>query len=306
MSCQTLTDIGVKKCKSVLEVLKMIIIVPIYGSNGTKNKLTLANAKLLSAWVAKFDAADSENRFYPTPLLENVSTERAASEFETLNSGIKIKLRKGTRNFIGYAIKQGPEWLKAIETWEDASGFAFYGVDAAANLLYKSVEGTTDVYPIAIEDGSFDTMIILPTDAAVEKEMIQFDVASYEKDSCLKVLAYADMTDVNLLTDSFALIDASVEGVSGTQTVVTADITDLNGYPVENLVTADFYSSVGGTASNVYNVTDAAALAVTVAESSTVPGRYTFTFASQTVADVIRITPVKSGYDFTAGTQALS
>jgi hypothetical protein len=306
MSCQTLTDIGVKKCKSVLEVLKMIIIVPLYGSDGTKNKLTLANAKLLSAWVAKFNAVSTEDRFYPTPLLENVSTERAASEFETLNSGIKIKLRKGTRNFIGYAIKQGPEFLKAIETWEDASGFAFYGVDAAANLLYKSVSGTTDVYPLAIEDGSFDTMIILPTDSAVEKEMIQFDVASYEKDSCLKVLAYVDMTDVNLLTDAYALIDASVEGVSGTTTVVTADITDLNGYPVENLVTADFYSAVGGTASKVYNVTTSSAVTVVAAESSTVAGRYTFTFSAQSAADVIRITPVKEGYDFTAGTQVLS
>ncbi|WP_196302365.1 hypothetical protein, partial [Streptococcus pneumoniae] len=49
----------------------------------------------------------------------------------------------------------------------------------------------------------------------------------------------------------------------------------------------------------LYNVTDSAAVTVgSVAESP--DGTYLITFAAQTANDVLRITPTKAGYDFSA------
>jgi hypothetical protein len=305
MACQTFPNIGAKDCKSILAAAKMFVFIPLTGSDGTKNSITLALAKTLAGWVARYDEADAEDRFYPTPIMENVANERAATEFETLTSGIKIPLRKGARTITAYAIKEGFEFLAVMEKWEKLSDFGFIAFDADGNILYKKLENDTKLYPMAIQNGSFTTNMIFPTDSAVEKQMIQFDVASYEKDSCLRVLGYEDLTDFNPLSDSFALINATVEASAGTTTSVTFAVTDLNGYPVENLAITDFYTARGGTASRLYNVTDSAAVTITGLTEPTA-GNYVATFSAETASDVIRITPVKSGYDITTDTQILS
>jgi hypothetical protein len=303
-ACQTLVDLGTRNCKSVLEVTKMLVLVPLYGADGSENSISLTNAKLKAQWILKYNDVDTEDRFYPTPIIENVATERAASEFETLNSGRKVKLRKGQRTFTGYFVQEGATFLGKIESWEKISDFGFYIFDAAGNIGYNKKANDTALYPIPVENGSFDTMLVMPTDSAVEKIMIQFDVASYFKDSSINVLKYSDLTDFNPLTDSYALIDATVECASATTTSITFTVTDTYGDAVENLVAADLVSSVGGATSKIRNTTDAADVAVTgLTENSA--GNYTATFTAQTSADSMTVKVLKNGYDVVVDTIAI-
>jgi hypothetical protein len=77
---------------------------------------------------------------------------------------------------------------------------------------------------------------------------------------------------------------------------------------ITGLLVANFYDVVGGASSKAYNVTDSSAIALSsVAESATIPGRYTITYGAQTsgtlaTADVVRFTIVKTQLDFTAVT----
>ena len=303
-ACQTLVDLGTRNCKSVLEVTKMLVLVPLYGADGSENSISLTNAKLKAQWILKFNDVDTEDRFYPTPIIENVATERAASEFETFNSGRKSKLRKGQRTFTGFFIQEGASFLGKIEAWENISNFGFYIFDAGGNIGYNKKANDTALYPIPVENGSFDTMLVMPTDSAVEKIMIQFDVASYFKDSSINVLKYSDLTDFNPLTDSYALIDATVECASATTTSITFTVTDTYGDAVENLVAADLVSSVGGATSKIRNTTDAADVAVTgLTENSA--GNYTATFTAQTSADSMTVKVLKNGYDVVVDTIAI-
>ncbi len=50
-ACQTLVDLGTRNCKSVLEVTKMLVLVPLYGADGSENSISLTNANLKAQWI---------------------------------------------------------------------------------------------------------------------------------------------------------------------------------------------------------------------------------------------------------------
>jgi hypothetical protein len=66
----------------------------------------------------------------------------------------------------------------------------------------------------------------------------------------------------------------------------------LNPVLVEGLVAGDMA---------LYNVTDSASVTITTAVEAP-DGTYTISYATQSVADVLRLTITKDGYDFTAVT----
>ncbi len=109
--------------------------------------------------------------------------------------------------------------------------------------------------------------------------------------------------DINAGSSMAALKDVTVTYGTITTTSVLFTLSTkygslLDKVKVQGLVAADFYDSVGGTASKLYNVTDAGAISVaTLSESA---GTYTITYTAQTSADVMKLVPVKDGYDFTA------
>jgi hypothetical protein len=112
-------------------------------------------------------------------------------------------------------------------------------------------------------------------------------------------LSSADITGISLLNVA-GLVDVLSTNVSCSTTVLVVKLRTKYNTPVKGLVIGDFYDVAGGAASKVYNVTDSAALALTsVVESPS--GTYTLTMTvAQTVADKIRVTPVKTGFDYTA------
>jgi hypothetical protein len=113
------------------------------------------------------------------------------------------------------------------------------------------------------------------------------------KDEYIAQISGSDLTSVNLLNLE-GLINAKKSQTSTGQTTMVFKLyteygTVATPIAIEGLVAVDFA---------LYNVTDSAA--VTVLTSTESPaGTYTLTYASQTVLDVIRITPSTSGIDFT-------
>ena len=103
------------------------------------------------------------------------------------------------------------------------------------------------------------------------------------------------MVTVNLLNLD-GLIDAKVKYTSTGQTSMVVKLFAVGGsvatpVAIQGLLAANFA---------LYNVTTSAAVVVlTAVESTVTPGTYTLTYASQTISNVIRLTPTYTKYDFT-------
>ncbi len=292
---QSLTDLGISSCPDAMQNAKRLIFVPEFDNSGDKNEFANVAAVTKTALQAKFDAASELDRYYPSPLLENVEDVRAETVFQEFNSGLKSKVRNGIRTFTGYVTAPNGAssiWLEKIKSWFcNASGI--YIIDKNSNFIYATDLTTKlKVQPIMIERGSFDAQLVKATDAEVQMIMITFDIRENMDDGLLRYIPAEDL-DFDGLSDAdvYALLDV-VNTYSGiAQTTVTMTMTtDQYGLPVTGLVIGDFA---------LYNNTGAAAvIPSSVTESA--DGVYDIVFPSQTVGHVIQPTVTKSRYDFEA------
>jgi len=283
------SDLGVRTCKSTMDIARRLILVPEFDSTGAQNKITLADAKTLVAWTAKFDAGDTLDRFYPTPEMENVEDTRAESTFQEFNSGKKAFISKGQRSFKGFMVREGTIFLGQLEDWENVTSFGIYYVDKVGNIIYKKCPTSTDLKPILVDNVSFEATLVKKNDAEVEMIQLDFDIRITEKDSDLRVLEASDL-DFDANEDIFALLDVTSTYTDISTINVTVTLLDLYGDPVPNMVIGDF---------DLFNITDTATVVITsVTETS--EGVYVFLFPLETSADILRLTPTKTGFDFSA------
>ena len=303
-SCnESLSNTGQTNCQPLFKVAKKLIFVPTYDGTGALNKLAVGTLFTPSLLTAKLNHATKASRWYPSPDLENVGGDRAESVFDTAPSGKKSFVKKGVRTMSFEIWDEGTEYLYQLEALRCAD-VSVYVVDNEGNIR-GTVPSTEDgfLYPIKIDKASFDAKPIFATDTTVEKIMVNFDWEQSESDAQLRMITATDMT-ADLL-NAEGLLDISIEYSTITQTSVIFTLQERFGSrktrnKLTGLLISDFYDAVGGTASRLYNVTDSLAVTIsTFAESTSSPGTYTLTFASQTVSDVIRVTPNKNGFDFT-------
>jgi hypothetical protein len=301
-SCEstTLGNMGVPGCLPIAKVAKKMILAPYLNSDGVVQHI-LTSATLDQAYFddhfQEFDSTDVlvpfADRWYMTPFVENVENTRSETIFQTFNSGRKAKVRQGVRSLVGFIVDEDggvPEMLKQLKKFGcQKMGVLF--VDQDDNLIGNTeVEGRLNF--IQVDKNSFDPTYTWGTDTEVPMVGIAFDFGNKEYDHDLGMIGASDI-DISLLNvDGLLSMDGTFS--SPTQTSLVIDIFSEFGSiagrsPIPGLVAADF---------TLYNVTDAGAVAiVSVVEDTTVPGRYTVTYGSQTLADVLRLTPNKNGFD---------
>lgn len=299
-----LSNTGLPGCQSINTVLRAGFYMPTYDSLGAKNKIDLS-ADIDEAYItARLNDTDKSKRWYPIVGMQNYTNEKTDPVYETTASGDKFFIKDGIRTIAFEALKVEAVYKTQLDKMA-CEEVSFFGIDSQGSII-GMVPETEDgyFYPIRIALGSFYTKLVFATDSIKQKLMITFDIDQLEEDGQIRTISSTDI-EANLL-NARGLIDIlSLLVGAATTTVFTLDLYTLFGSekskkPITGLVVGDFYDVSGGVASKVYNVTDSAAVTLTsVTESSTVPGRYTFTMSvAQTSADVIRITPVKNGYDF--------
>lgn len=301
-SCEstTLGNMGVPGCLPIAKVLKKIILVPYLNSDGVVTHILSTETldqEFFDDHLQEFDAANARvafaDRWYITPFMENVENTRAESVFQTFNSGRRAKVRNGVRTLLGYIVDEDggvPEMLAQLKRF-GCQKIGMFGLDQDGNLIGNGeVEGRLNA--IQIDKNTWDPTYVWGTDTEVPMVAIQFDFGNKEYDHDLRMIT-ADTMDYNLLNAEGLLnMNATFSAVGQTSFVVDifADYGSIMApSPIPGLVAADFA---------LFNVTDNASVTIlTVTESTTIPGRYTFTYAPQTVSDVLRLTPNKNGFD---------
>jgi hypothetical protein len=289
-----LGNTGQPNCIPIQSVTSKLILVPLYASDGTRNGIDLTIT--LPIWSDLINQTDASKRWFPTSVFENVEMPKADSQFDESNSGRKIFLREGVRSFAGelWAEDSSPTILGKLKN-NRCVDFGVYIVDVNGNLV-GSQEGTI-LYPVPVDNPSFDPKWAPATDSSASKIMLGFDFARLFDDSTLYMITPTEAgIDFNSLS---GLIDVNFEFTASSDTDATAELsfdfgTALNKLKLIGALAGDF---------TAYNNTTLLAVVI-LSATETPDGTYNFTFATQTVGDSLTITLNKEGF-VGAGTRTL-
>lgn len=287
-----LSNTGRPGCVSIFSVTSSMILVPLVANDGTKNGIDLNAA--LPVWSDLINEADPSKRWFPLPSFENVELPKADSQFEEANSGRMAFLRQGKRSFSGelWAEDSTPTFLgKLVKS--RCVDFGIYIVDVNGNLIGSEVDGY--LYPIPVDNPSWDPRFMFATDSTIQKIMLGFDFDRLFDESTMYMIT-PDEAGIDFTTLS-GLIDVLFSNVNGIVASVSFDAklaygTALNKLPFTGAVAADF---------TITNVTTGLPIGIlSVDESPAGSGSYLITYAvvdQPAVNDVVKVEISKTGYD---------
>ncbi len=289
--CYPIQVSGVGSCPFNYQILRRIVLVPLLDSTGAVNKFESIAEVTKANIQEKFDETSELNRYYSTPLLENVDQPRAETTFFEYNSGNKARVKQGTRTFTGWWSESDPQFLERMQSWYNQE-FGFFGVDKWGNFVYsKNLQDPSDtgVYPIPIDGASWDVNMVTATDSDPYYTMVQYDYKQDFNDAAIRYIGIKSLDFDGRTTDFYGLLALVVNVPTTTPGSITiVDVTTDYNTPVSGLLFGDFV---------MYDIDNEVDLNVTAAvENTTTPGRYTLTSDATSGGAPVLVTVMRVKY----------
>jgi hypothetical protein len=264
-------------------------MVPLESSAGALNFLDLTTAPTLASINALINQSDSSLRWYPLPIFEKVELPKADSTFEEAPSGRKLFIKQGKRSFTGELWNGTNQLLGKIQD-NRCIEFGVYIVDINGNLVGSKVGNS--LYPIPVDNQSFDAKMMYATDTTVPKIMVGFDFYRLFDESTMWIIT---PEETGFDFNSFeGLLDISMAKTASTTTSLTVSAvldygTALNPIKVSGLVAADF---------TLVNATTGAPIAISGVTAGTGVNSnvYALAIASTPLLTPLTLTVQKTGY----------
>lgn len=284
-----LSNSGVPTCVPIQSVTSTLIMVPLKSNAGVDNAIDLSVA--VPTWSTLVNQSDASQRWFPLPQFENVELPKADSQFEEANSGRKAFLRQGVRSFSGelWADDSSPTLLSKLQN-NRCVEFGVYIVDVNGNLVGSKVGDK--LYPIAVDNPSFDPKYMFATDSTISKIMVGFDFYRLFDEGTMYMIT-PEEAGINF-NDLEGLIDvnfADLTQVANTSVTFNSEFdygTAYNPIKFKGLVETDFalYNNTTSTSETIGSAN----------ENLPLEGNYTigFTFVS---AESYTLSISKDGYD---------
>jgi hypothetical protein len=291
-----LSNTGRPNCVPLFSVVSSLIAVPMFANDGTANGIDL-NAPL-PTWADLVNEADASKRWFPIPAFENVEMPKADSQFEEANSGRMVFLRQGKRSFAGelWADDSTPTFLGKLQA-NRCVDFGVYIVDINGNLIGSQIGDV--LYPIQVDNPSWDPKFAFATDSTTQKIMLGFDFDRLFDESTMYMItpseAGVDFTTLKGLIDVNILNVVEVAATSITFDAKFDYGTALNKLLFKGATVSDF---------ELYNNSTSSVVTISsVAENLPLEGNYTLSYAFVS-GDSYTLSVVKAGftssYTFTA------
>ena len=292
--------LGLPGCSAQIGIPKRLIWVPTFKTDGTLNYIDTSTAAIDTSayWNGLQYNTDPSARYFPLPAdIESVETDRSETVYQTFESGRKIKVRDGVRSFKGFYPEMATPMIDKLDS-KGCAKHSIFIVDHYGNLVGEE-KSSGKLYPLQIADNSMDAFFKFANDSTVSGVPIMLEFAQNVRDAKISYIPASEI-GIDLFTQFNGKLDTSIAQVAANRGATTFQFDMYLDYgnvvkkkPVEDLVAADLL---------LYNVTDSASVTIsTLVESTTVPGRYTVTFATQTVTDILRLSlntsDVAKGYD---------
>jgi hypothetical protein len=281
-----LSNTGRPTCVTIQSVTSKIILVALKDSTGARNFLDLTTSFNESVFSALTNQSDATKRWFPLPQFENVELPKADSTFEEAPSGRKVFIKQGKRSFAGQLWNETPQLLGTIQN-NRCVDFGVYIVDVNGNLV-GSKEGTK-LYPIPVDNESFEAKLMFATDSTTQKIMVGFDFYRLFDESTMWLLTPSDTTDSFDFNNLEGLLDIIL-------TKTSASTTSLTVKAELNYGTAKTPIQVGGLGSSFTLKNKATNAPITVSNVSQAFNVYTLSFASQTSGLEVVVSVAKTGY----------
>ena len=236
-----LSNTGRPGCVPIQSVTASLIMVPLKDNSGVLNGIDLNSA--LPVWNDLINEADASKRWFPLPSFENVELPKADSQFEEANSGRMAFLRQGKRSFSGelWGDDSTPTLLDKLNAGRCVN-FGIYIVDVNGNLIGSKSNGY--LYPIPVDEQSWDPRFMFATDSTVQKIMLGFDFERlFDEGTMYMITAEEAGVDFNALSGLIDVNLVEVSQVSTTTLVFDASFdygTALNPIVLQGAVLADF------------------------------------------------------------------
>jgi hypothetical protein len=284
-----------------MEVVEKFIEVSYFKEDGTINEIDLTDTFNLAYFTNLVNDADETLRWYPLPFVKNMVDERADSDFESFDDKTRIERQVGIRSVKTIITTLGnnagavsPQMVGKIND-KKCKVSGLFGITKSKQLVGEMINDGF-LAPIRIDNGSLSAILVKTGSGAITQKInLGFDWHIDVQDERLRTLEADEMTtDISLINGLLDVTStySAIGQTSFKATLKTIFGTVLNPVLVEGLVAGDMA---------LYNITDSANVAITSAVEAP-DGTYTISYASQTVADVLRLTITKDGYDFTAVT----
>lgn len=280
-----LSNTGRPNCLPLQSVTSKLILVPLQDNAGAYNRIDLAT---LPVWDNLINDTDPSQRWYPLPTFENVELPKADTIFEEANSGRMAYLRQGKRSFAGelWAYDSTPQFLGKLSSGRCVE-FGIYVVDINGSLIGSKVGNY--LYPIPVDNQSWNPTLMFATDSTIQKIMLAFDWNRFFDESTLWMItsdeASQNFNDLKGLLDVNLINPVQVAGVS-IQVDATFDYgTAVNPLKFKGAVLADF---------DLYDNTNATSFAITAVSEPT-DGTY-IVLASFVTGDSYTLSVTKSGF----------
>jgi hypothetical protein len=285
-----LSDTGRPGCVPLFSVTNNLIQVPLFDNDGNPNCIDL-NAPV-PVWSTLINNPDPSQRWFPIPTFENVELAKADSQFEEANSGRMAFLRQGKRSFVGelWADDSTPTFLGKLEKGRCVD-FGVYIVDVNGNLIGSEVDGC--LYPIPVDNASWDPKFMFATDSTVQKIMLGFDFDRNFEESTMYMIT-TDEAGISFDTLK-GLIDVNLTFVT-TPGAVALDV--IAAFDYGTAYNKIKYTGAGLVADwTLFNITTN--LPVVIDSVTEGPdGQYNIAYSvGVTSGDEIRLTVSKTGFD---------
>jgi len=283
-----LSNTGRPNCVPIQSVTSKLIMVPLKANDGTDNFIDLLSNPL-PTWLDLVNEIDPSKRWFPLPVFENVELPKAESKFEEANSGRMVFLRQGKRSFTGelWADDSSPTLLSKLQN-NRCVDFGVYIVDINGNLVGSKVGDY--LYPIKVDNPSFDPKLMFATDSTVQKIMVAFDFDRLFDEGTMYMITPTE-AGINF-NELEGLVDVNVLNFSDNGSDIEFDAkldygTALNQILFKGATISDFelYNNSTSTVESISSVV----------ENLPVEGNYTLTFAFAS-GDSYTLTIVRQGY----------
>lgn len=285
-----LSNTGRPSCVPLFSIVSSLILVPLTDNDGNKNGIDLNAA--LPVWSDLVNEADASKRWFPLPSFENVEMPKADSLFEEAGSGRSAFLRQGKRSFTGelWADDSTPTFLGKLQK-SRCVDFGLYIVDVNGTLIGSEVDGF--LYPIPVDNSSWDPKFMFATDSTVQKIMLGFDFNRLFEESTMYQIN-ADEAGINFTTLT-GLIDVLFTNVVGAPTFdsVTLDAKLCYGTALNKILYQGADNILDWTLTNLTTTLPIPLLGATEGPD----GTYILTFGAQASLDSVKVEVSKIGYD---------
>lgn len=294
--CFKKTSTGASDCAAIAKVSKRLVWVHETARDGTKNSIPQGTILNLAYFTARINDPDPTKRWNFITLSDNLTDERDTDIQETTDNNVIYNVQDGQRLRTVLLFEGGAKYKKELDKFKCIK-LAFFDITLVQQIVGKSIEGSTDLFPRKINQKSLSNRLMPGTETTVEKIEVSFQYDQSEYDGNIEVIEPDSIAnDVNLIELQSPL------NVNGAATLITTtdwtltlteDYGDFFGpNPVVGWLAADF----------VFFNTTTSLLIVPVSVIETVPGVsgvYRVVVPAQGAGNNITVNDAKDGFDLT-------